>query len=126
MDKFSQPRAQLGGGLSKLPTELRVMIYRELFSSKTVAVYAIKGGFFTKKPFPSFRPRPVNHAAALLATCQAMYDEAGSVLYKDTEFHVSVRDLEYSRTVLRKFENKVHDFSSGSHRTFTAFRHSSI
>lgn len=95
------------------------MIYEELFPSKKVAVEAVNGGFYTKKPFGA---PPVNHTAALLATCQALYDEAGSVLYDKTEFHVSVRDQEYYKTVQQHVDLIAQPIVRAHYRDFTTLR----
>lgn len=70
--------AQPGGHLLGLPSEVRLLIYEQLFPLSEVELYH------------RYRQDTRDENFAILATCLAIYIEAKPVLYENSEFHVSL------------------------------------
>lgn len=76
-------------GLVGLPVEIRMMIYRELLTSKVRAIRAQYGSF----------DRPLRNETlypAILQTCKLLHAEAGMVLYGENVFQYSYQRLRKS------------------------------
>jgi hypothetical protein len=84
----SDSEVQLDGFLLKLPAEIRVMIYEQMFPRDKVNVYAINGRLH--------KSADAHHSAgdhtAMLATCRTIYAEAQPVLYNNTIFDIQVKN----------------------------------
>lgn len=90
-----QPESQPGGVLSKLPKELRLEIYGMVFPPGDIHLFSIRD-HLKLAPCNSGSParrhssrQTARDFFALLATCRAIHDEAKSMLYENTEFHVN-------------------------------------
>jgi hypothetical protein len=85
---YSNSEAKPGGYLLKLPAELRVTIFDQMFLPDTIIAYAINGSLH--------KAADGHHVAGgyigLLATCRTIYTEAKPFLYANTEFNIHVRD----------------------------------
>lgn len=99
-----------------LPSEVRLLIYEELFAPCTINTHATRE--HPQKDLKGAYTR--GNAAAILATCRTIYTEAKPVLYDNTEFHVTLaRDS--ADAILRELQ-LVHSLSddSPSHDTVLA------
>lgn len=76
------------GPLLKLPPELRLVIYEQMFLPDEVCL-AIIGGDLHKLRSDK---RSAGGYAAILATCRVIYVECKPVLYNNTEFRILVHD----------------------------------
>lgn len=105
MASFTLPQAQPTGLLLKLPKELRLMIFEELFpSDRAVHIHAARGTLLKVK-YRANEEHPVCQSGAILTTCQTFYAEAGSVLYSNFKFCVKIPtdgQLGVGRAVPRK------------------------
>jgi len=84
----STPEARPKRYFLDLPAEIRLLIYKQMFSRDKLDVYAIKGSLH--------KTEHVDHVAsdhlAILTTCRTIYAEAKPVLYNNTEFCIHIRD----------------------------------
>lgn len=108
MSVFTQPKRQLSGHISKLPSELRLQIYEELFPPGKRTLFAFRGKLYKERGDPSHF---FNNAAALFATCQAIYDEAMPYFFDRNELRIINQDDEDTRLADR-FSSRMHEFTS--------------
>jgi hypothetical protein len=79
---------QLDGRLFKLPPEIRVMIYEQMFPCDKVNVFAIN-----KVLHKSLDAHYVaGNYTAILATCRTIYADAQPVFYNNTVFDIQVKN----------------------------------
>lgn len=91
MNPFTRPEVQQPGeSLFKLPSELRLMIYEELFppDTHTLTLYALDGNLYSAQGSDG---HIINESTTILATCQTIYAEARPVLLANNEFRILIR-----------------------------------
>lgn len=84
MGPFTLPRSQKYGGLLKLPSELRLLIYEELFPPTKIDIHAIERGLYIDE-------RGNEGTTSALRCCQTMYEEARPVLHASFDVHLLFR-----------------------------------
>lgn len=95
----------------RLPAELRVMIYEQMFTPDKVDVYAIEGTLHKAEE----AHHPAGEYVGILATCRTIHAESTPVLYHQTEFCIHIKDcywlhfmdnLTYEQVYLREWHQK--------------------
>lgn len=92
MAQFVKPKARQRGRLFKLPSEIRLLIYEQVFSSDQLHLFAIEGILFKAR---SQHRYPINASLRLLRTCQTVYTEAKPVVFESAQLKILVRDKQF-------------------------------
>lgn len=85
--------AETVGPFMRLPPELRLMIYEQMFPPNEIRLEMIEGNLHVTKR----AQRLAGSYVAILATCRALYAEGKPVLYNNTEFRILVGDRDAQR-----------------------------
>lgn len=81
------------GPLLRLPAELRLAIYEQMFPTNTIVLEMIEGNLYVTKRVQQLAGSYI----AILATCRVLYAEGKPVLYNNTEFRILVGDRDAQR-----------------------------
>lgn len=96
--------AQPGGSLLKLPAEVRLLIYEQLFPPCKIDIHAPRGASWDIDTDDYTTTVDV----AILKTCRTIYAEAAPVLYENTEFGVSFACSSRDLRIMRGRKHKVY------------------
>lgn len=93
MSSTSIDAAETLGPFMRLPPELRLMIYEQMFPPNEIRLEMIEGNLHVTKR----AQRLAGSYVAILATCRVLYAEGKPVLYNNTEFRILVGDRDAQR-----------------------------